>query len=51
MLQGDIGGGLVLQRQIHVPKDDPEVLQIDSSIVAQKVGAGSGGWSRFASKF
>ncbi|GMN40734.1 hypothetical protein TIFTF001_009967 [Ficus carica] len=45
-LQGDIGGGLVLQRQIHVPKDDPEVLQIDSSIVAQKVGAGSGGFSR-----
>ncbi|XP_024032277.1 uncharacterized protein LOC21405522 isoform X2 [Morus notabilis] len=45
-LEGDIGGGLVIQRQILIPKDDPEALQIDSSIVAQKVGAGSGGFSR-----
>lgn len=48
MLEGDIGGGLVLQRQIYIPKNDPKVFRIDSSIVARKVGAGSGGYSRFA---
>ncbi|KAL3619125.1 hypothetical protein CASFOL_036695 [Castilleja foliolosa] len=45
-LEGDIGGGLVLERQIYIPKDDKKVLRIDSSIVARKVGAGSGGFSR-----
>lgn len=47
LLEGDIGGGLVLQRQITIPKDDPKVIQIDSNIVGRKVGAGSGGYSRF----
>ncbi|XP_019182231.1 PREDICTED: uncharacterized protein LOC109177350 isoform X2 [Ipomoea nil] len=46
MLQGDIGGGLVLERQISLPKDTPKVLRIDSAIVSSKVGAGSGGFSR-----
>ncbi|XP_015897351.1 uncharacterized protein LOC107430989 isoform X2 [Ziziphus jujuba] len=46
MLQGDIGGGLVLERLITIPKDDPKVLRINSSIIARKVGAGSGGFSR-----
>ncbi|XP_057992260.1 glucoamylase 1 isoform X6 [Hevea brasiliensis] len=46
ILEGDIGGGLVIQRQIFIQKDDPKILHIDSSIVAQKVGAGSGGFSR-----
>ncbi|GAV92541.1 hypothetical protein CFOL_v3_35920 [Cephalotus follicularis] len=48
MVEGDIGGGLVLQRQITIPKDMPEVFRIDSSIIAHKVGAGSGGFSRFS---
>nr|XP_011465147.1 PREDICTED: neutral alpha-glucosidase C isoform X1 [Fragaria vesca subsp. vesca] len=46
MLEGDIGGGLVLQRQICIPKNDSKVFRIDSSIIARKVGAGSGGYSR-----
>lgn len=45
-LEGDIGGGLVLQREISFPKDDPKVFRIESGIVAQKVGGGSGGYSR-----
>ena len=48
MLEGDIGGGLVIQGQIYIPKNDPKVFRIDSSIEAHKVGAGSGGYSRFA---
>lgn len=48
ILQGDIGGGLVLERQISLPKDTPKVFRIDSAIVSSKVGAGSGGYSRFA---
>lgn len=50
MLEGDIGGGLVLQRLICIPKDDPMVLRINSSIIAHNVGAGSGGFSRFVSQ-
>ncbi|KAF2308919.1 hypothetical protein GH714_024092 [Hevea brasiliensis] len=46
ILEGDIGGGLVLERKISIRKDDPKILHIDSSIIAQKVGAGSGGFSR-----
>ncbi|KAJ4729084.1 Alpha-glucosidase [Melia azedarach] len=46
MLEGDIGGGLVLQRKFNIPKDNPKVFQIDSKILARKVGAGSGGFSR-----
>uniref|UniRef100_A0A0D9WY37 Uncharacterized protein n=1 Tax=Leersia perrieri TaxID=77586 RepID=A0A0D9WY37_9ORYZ len=45
-LEGDIGGGLVLQRQISILKDNPKIFQIDSSIQARSVGAGSGGFSR-----
>ncbi|XP_010255723.1 PREDICTED: uncharacterized protein LOC104596335 isoform X2 [Nelumbo nucifera] len=46
ILEGDVGGGLVLERHISIPKDIPMVLRIDSGIVARKVGAGSGGFSR-----
>ncbi|WOL09513.1 hypothetical protein Cni_G18266 [Canna indica] len=45
-MEGDIGGGLVIQRQISIVKDNPKVLQVDSSIIARSVGAGSGGFSR-----
>ncbi|KAL0327710.1 UNVERIFIED_CONTAM: Alpha-glucosidase 2 [Sesamum angustifolium] len=41
-LEGDIGGGLVLERQIYISKDNPRIFRIDSGIVARKVGAGSG---------
>lgn len=47
-LEGDIGGGLVLERLIYFPEDDPKVLMIESSIVARNVGGGSGGFSRIA---
>lgn len=49
MLEGKIDGGLVLQRQIYIPKDKPKVVRIDSGIIARSVGAGSGGFSRSAS--
>ncbi|KAK4422453.1 Alpha-glucosidase 2 [Sesamum alatum] len=45
-LEGDIGGGLVLERQLYIPNDNPRIFRIDSGIVARKVGAGSGGFSR-----
>ncbi|VFQ64944.1 unnamed protein product [Cuscuta campestris] len=45
-LRGDIGGGLVMERCISLPKNDPKVFRIDSSIVSSNVGAGSGGFSR-----
>ena len=47
-LEGDIGGGLILERQISVPEDNCKVVRIESSIIARKVGAGSGGYSRLA---
>lgn len=50
-LEGDIDGGLALRRKIYIPKDDAKVLKINSSIVAVKVGAGSGGFSRFGPKY
>ncbi|CAH2052908.1 unnamed protein product [Thlaspi arvense] len=46
ILEGDVGGGLVLRRKIAIPKDNPQVFQIASSIEARNVGAGSGGFSR-----
>lgn len=49
ILEGDIGGGLVLARKIHISKENPKVFRIDSAIVARNVGAGSGGFSRFPS--
>lgn len=48
LLEGDVGGGLILERNISLPKDEPKVVQINSSIVARSVGAGSGGFSRFS---
>ncbi|KAM0903799.1 hypothetical protein ACQ4PT_018437 [Festuca glaucescens] len=45
-LEGDIGGGLVLQRHISILQDNAKIVQIDSSIQARSVGAGSGGFSR-----
>lgn len=47
ILEGDIGGGLILRRKISIPKDNPRVFRIASSIEARSVGAGSGGFSRF----
>ncbi|KAL0856971.1 hypothetical protein Bca101_062125 [Brassica carinata] len=46
ILEGDVGGGLVLRRKIAIPKDNPRVVHIASSIEARSVGAGSGGFSR-----
>ncbi|OVA18456.1 Glycoside hydrolase [Macleaya cordata] len=45
-IEGDIGGGLVLQRKISIPESDPKVIRIDSGIIARNIGAGSGGYSR-----
>ncbi|CAI9095040.1 OLC1v1030896C2 [Oldenlandia corymbosa var. corymbosa] len=45
-LEAEIGGGLVLAREISVPENNPKIFQIESAIVARKVGAGSGGYSR-----
>lgn len=47
-LEGDIGGGLILDRQICISKENTKVLRIDSAIVARNVGGGSGGFSRFS---
>ena len=49
MLEGDIGGGLILQRKLTIPKDNPKIFKIDSKILARRVGAGSGGFSRSVS--
>lgn len=46
LLEGDIGGGLILQRKISIRADDPKVVRVDSSILGRKVAAGSGGYSR-----
>jgi len=45
-LEGDIGGGLVMARDILVAKNSPDKLNISSRIEARSVGAGSGGFSR-----
>jgi alpha-glucosidase len=45
-MEGDIGGGLVLARDILLPEDSLNTTKITSSIVARSVGAGSGGFSR-----
>ncbi|XP_024993632.1 uncharacterized protein LOC112527307 isoform X1 [Cynara cardunculus var. scolymus] len=45
-MEGDIGGGLALERNISISEDNPKLFKIDSSIVACNVGAGSGGYSR-----
>ncbi|XP_006432805.2 lysosomal alpha-glucosidase [Citrus clementina] len=46
MLEGDIGGGMILQRKLTIPKDNPKIFKINSKILARNVGAGSGGFSR-----
>lgn len=46
IMECDIGGGLVLERCISIPKLEPNVVRINSSIMGRKVGAGSGGFSR-----
>ncbi|XP_010466714.1 PREDICTED: uncharacterized protein LOC104746868 isoform X2 [Camelina sativa] len=46
ILEGDVGGGLILRRKISIPKDNPRVFRIASNIEARSVGAGSGGFSR-----
>lgn len=51
MLEGDIGGGLVIERQISFPEDYSNIFRIDSRILARTVGAGSGGFSRFTLGF
>ncbi|KAG0504780.1 hypothetical protein M758_N018300 [Ceratodon purpureus] len=45
-MEGDIGGGLILARDILVAKDSPDKMNISSRIEARTVGAGSGGYSR-----
>ncbi|GJT89620.1 heteroglycan glucosidase 1 [Tanacetum coccineum] len=45
-MEGDVGGGLVIERNISISEDNPKVFKIDSSLVARNVGAGSGGYSR-----
>lgn len=45
-MEGDIGGGLVMTRDIVVAKNSPDKLNITSRIEARSVGAGSGGFSR-----
>jgi hypothetical protein len=45
-MEGDIDGGLIIQRYISILKDNPKILQFDSRIVARNVSANSGGFSR-----
>lgn len=45
-MEGDIGGGLILARDILLPHDSLKTIRISSSIQARTVGAGSGGFSR-----
>lgn len=45
-LEGDIGGGLILSRELLLPENSQKTVRISSSIVARSVGAGSGGFSR-----
>ncbi|GJT89619.1 alpha-glucosidase 2 [Tanacetum coccineum] len=45
-MEGDVGGGLAIERNISILSDNPKVFKIDSSLVARNVGAGSGGYSR-----
>lgn len=45
-LEGDIGGGLILERRIYMSQENPNIFGVDSALVARNVGAGSGGFSR-----
>ncbi|GKA34839.1 hypothetical protein Tco_0721268, partial [Tanacetum coccineum] len=42
----DVGGGLVIERNVSISEDNPKVFSIVSSLVAHNVSAGSGGFSR-----
>lgn len=46
-LELDIGGELVLELKLTIPKNNPKIFQIDSSFKANKAGAGSGGFSMY----
>lgn len=45
-LDGDIGGGLVMSRDILVALKSPDKVNITSRIQAKSIGAGAGGESR-----
>ncbi|KAL8266855.1 hypothetical protein R6Q59_004199 [Mikania micrantha] len=45
-LEGDVGGGVAIERNISISQHNPKIFNIDSSLVARNVGAGSGGYSR-----
>lgn len=45
-MEGDISGGLIMARDIVIPKESKDIVKITSSIQARSVGAGSGGFSR-----
>ncbi|CAI9274853.1 unnamed protein product [Lactuca saligna] len=45
-MEGDVGGGLAIERNISLSEDNPKLFKIDSSLLARSVGAGSGGYSR-----
>ena len=45
-LEGDVGGGLALTREIQLTGGDQDKIAIRSAIVGKKIGAGSGGYSR-----
>ncbi|XP_024514989.1 uncharacterized protein LOC9649481 isoform X2 [Selaginella moellendorffii] len=47
-MECDLGGGLVMSREIAIHKKSPKVVHITSQIVARSVGAGAGGYSRIA---
>ncbi|GJU20784.1 heteroglycan glucosidase 1 [Tanacetum coccineum] len=47
-MEGDVGGGLAIQRNISILKDNPKVFKIDSSLVARNVGDGPEAYSRVA---
>lgn len=46
-MEGDIGGGLFIERCISIPETEPNVVRIKSNILGRNIGAGSGGFSRF----
>eukprot|EP00271_Cylindrocystis_brebissonii_P002380 TRINITY_DN12974_c0_g1_i1.p1 TRINITY_DN12974_c0_g1~~TRINITY_DN12974_c0_g1_i1.p1 ORF type:complete len:810 (-),score=150.92 TRINITY_DN12974_c0_g1_i1:473-2902(-) len=45
-MEGDVGGGVALVRQIELSTGAPHAIQIRSALEAKSVGAGSGGFSR-----
>ncbi|KMZ74955.1 alpha-glucosidase, family GH31 [Zostera marina] len=47
-MEADIGDGLIMQRQISILKDNPKIIEINSSIATRNVGVGSHGLSRLS---